>query len=321
MKILVVGGAGYLGGAITDILTEQNEHEFRVYDALLYEHSFLKPVGFVYGDIRDQKKLLPQLKWADAVIWLAALVGDGACTINPDITVEINNDTVGWLAEHYDGRIIFTSTCSVYGAMDGTLDEKSPTNPLSVYAVTKLAAEKKLRGKNAMVFRLGTLFGLSDEYSRIRLDLVVNTLTVKAHSEGKLKIYGGKQYRPILHVKDAAQAIVSNLNAKHVGIYNIHRQNTKIADLAGEVQKHFPKLKIEKVDMKFEDSRNYRVSSEKSKKAFGFTPKLTAQDGIIELKKILDEGRIKDLNNPLYTNQSYLSKFGAHRQYPEKDWI
>ena len=321
MKVLIVGGAGYLGGAVTDLLSEQNGYEFRVYDALLYEHSFLKPVDFVYGDIRDHKRLLPQLKWADAVVWLAALVGDGACAVNPDITIEVNNDTLSWLAQKYDGRIIFTSTCSVYGATDGLLDEHSPTNPLSVYAVTKLAAEKKLRGKNAMVFRLGTLFGLSDQYSRIRLDLVVNTLTVKAHQEGKLKIYGGKQYRPILHVHDAAQAIIDNITTKHTGIYNLHKQNVKIADLAEEIQKHFPRLKVEKVDMKFEDLRNYRVTSDKAKKAFGFSPKLTSSDGILELKKILDEGRIKDLDNPLYTNQAYLTKCGAHRQYPEKEWM
>ncbi len=321
MKILIVGGAGYLGGAVTDILSEQKKHEFRVYDALLYENSYLKSVDFVYGDIRDHKKLLPQLKWADAVVWLAALVGDGACAVNPDITIELNNDAVGWLAEHYNGRIIFTSTCSVYGAMDGILDEKSPTNPLSVYAVTKLAAEKKLYGKNAMVFRLGTLFGLSDQFSRIRLDLVVNTLTVKAYAEKKLTIFGGKQYRPILHVRDAAQTIVDNLDTKHKGIYNIHQQNIKIIDLADEVKKHFTDLKVEKVDMKFEDSRNYRVSSEKAKKTFNFAPKLTATDGIKELKKILEEGRIKDWNNPIYTNQTCLAEFGSHRKFPQKEWI
>ena len=321
MKVLVVGGAGYLGGAVTDLLLEQTEHEFKVYDALLYEHSFLKPADFVYGDILDHQKLLPHLKWADAVIWLAALVGDGACAINPDISIEINNDSVGWLAQNYNGRIIFTSTCSVYGAKDGVLNELSPTDPLSVYAVTKLAAEKKLRGKDAIVFRLGTLFGLGDQYSRVRLDLVVNTLTVKAHSEGKLKIYGGKQYRPILHVRDAAKAIVDNLTSKFTGIFNLHKDNIKIIDLSEEFKKHFPKLKIEKVDMKFEDLRNYRVSSEKAKKTFGFAPKLITSDGIVELKKLLDQGRIKDLENPLYTNQAYLSKSGTHRQYPEKDWI
>ena len=321
MKVLIVGGACYLGGAVTDLLLAQKKHEIRVYDALLYEHSFLKAVPFVYGDIRDHEKLLVQLNWADAVVWLAALVGDGACAVNTDITIEINNDAVGWLAQNYSGRIIFTSTCSVYGAMDGILNERSSTNPLSVYAVTKLAAEKKLCGNNAIVFRLGTLFGLSDQFTRIRLDLVVNTLTVKAYSEKKLTIFGGKQFRPILHVKDAAAAILDNLETNHKGIYNLHKNNVKIVDLAREVKEQFKDIKVEKVDMQFQDSRNYRVSSDKASQAFGFAPQYTSADGIAELKKVLEEGRIKDCNNPLYINQAYLSKSGSHNQYPEKGWI
>src|SRR6185369_372366 len=175
MKVLVVGGAGYIGGAVTDLLAKSN-HEYRVYDALLYEESYRKPVDFFYGDIRDRARLLPHLKWADAVVWLAALVGDGACALNPEITTEINQDTVKWLTESFSGRIVFMSTCSVYGAQDGELNESSPLNPLSVYAATKLDAEKYLIERNAIIFRLGTLFGVGDLFSRIRLDLVVNTL-------------------------------------------------------------------------------------------------------------------------------------------------
>jgi nucleoside-diphosphate-sugar epimerase len=135
MKVLVVGGAGYVGGAVTDILGETG-HKFRVYDALLYEESYRKPVDFVYGDIRDTKNLSPHLKWADAVVWLAALVGDGACALHPDVTLEINQSSVEWLTKNFKGRIIFLSTCSVYGAQDGTLNEESAVKPLSVYAST-----------------------------------------------------------------------------------------------------------------------------------------------------------------------------------------
>jgi nucleoside-diphosphate-sugar epimerase len=110
LNVLVVGGAGYIGGSVTDILM-QSEHQVRVYDALLYEESYRKPVEFVYGDVRESNKLLPHLKWADAVIWLAALVGDGACALNPEVTGAINQDSVRWLAQNYAGRIIFTSTC------------------------------------------------------------------------------------------------------------------------------------------------------------------------------------------------------------------
>lgn len=315
MKVLVVGGAGYLGGAVTDILMGRKEHEVRVYDALLYEESYRKNVDFVYGDIRDRKKLLKQLKWADTVIWLAALVGDGACQINPDISAELNHVSVGWLAENFDGRIIFMSTCSVYGAQDGILDESSPINPLSVYAVTKFAAEIHLKSKNAIIFRLGTLFGVSDQFSRLRLDLVVNTMTVKAFTEGSLKVFGGAQYRPLLHVRDAAQAIVDNIDTKHRGIYNLHKANMKISDLAKEVQSQFDKLEVEKVEMKFEDSRNYRVSSDKAKKAFEFKPQFVPADGVSELKKLLEEGRIRNLTNPLYWNELYLSNFKTHKLF------
>ena len=312
MRVLVVGGAGYLGGAVTDILAKTN-HKFRVYDALLYEDAYLKKVDFVYGDIRNRKSLLPHLKWADAVVWLAALVGDGACAINPDISTELNHLAVAWLSENFNGRIIFMSTCSVYGAQDGILDENSSINPLSVYAVTKFAAEVHLKGKNSVIFRLGTLFGVSDEFSRIRLDLVVNTMTAKAYSENELKVFGGAQYRPLLHVKDAAQAIVENLETDHSGIYNLHKTNIKISDLAEEVKKQFSNVKIEKVKMMFEDSRNYRVSSDLAKKTFGFSAQYSPADGIKELKKILEEGRIRDLNNPRFTNQMFLTQFNTHK--------
>src|SRR5438105_3285211 len=137
MKVLIVGGAGYLGGAVTDLLLK-TDHEFLVYDALMYEEAYLKPVNFIYGDVRNREELKKHLAHADAVVWLAALVGDGACALNPEISTEINQEAVAWLSQNFDGRIIFMSTCSVYGAQDGVLTEDSPTNPLSVYAATKL---------------------------------------------------------------------------------------------------------------------------------------------------------------------------------------
>jgi nucleoside-diphosphate-sugar epimerase len=312
MNVLVVGGAGYVGGAVTEILMH-SQHGLRVYDALLYEESYRKPVDFIYGDVRDGEKLLPHLKWADAVAWLAALVGDGACALNPDISMAVNQETVKWLAEHYDGRIIFLSTCSVYGAQDAVLDESAPTSPLSVYAVTKLAAEQYLQGKNAIIFRLGTLYGLGDLFSRIRLDLVVNTLTVRAHRQGKISVFGGDQFRPLLHVRDAAQAIVDNLTTPHTGVFNLHRQNVRIIDLAYQVRNHFPELVIEQTPMKFQDARNYRVSSEKAQKVLGFKAPRSIDEGIDEIKELLGSHRLKDVDNPRYTNQTFLSMFNTHR--------
>ena len=311
MRVLVIGGSGYIGGAVTDLLLKTG-HDIRVYDALLYEEAYRKPVPFIFGDVRNGERLLPHLKWAEAVVWLAALVGDGACALNPDVAETINHEAVRWLAKHYDGRIVFMSTCSVYGAQDTELDEGSGTNPLSVYAVTKLEAERDLADKNAIIFRLGTVFGVGDLFSRIRLDLVVNVLVVRAFTTGKVRVFGGEQFRPLLHVKDAAQAVVDNLETQHRGIYNLHRQNVRIVDLAYQVRNHFPDLTIEQTEMAFQDARNYRVRSDKAIATFGFSPRCSIDDGIEEVKELVQERRIRDVDNPRYTNQSFLAKYGTH---------
>ena len=315
MNVVIVGGSGYVGGAVTDLLA-QASHNFRVYDALLYEESYRKPVEFIFGDIRDTNRLRPHLEWADAVVWLAALVGDGACALNPDVSVAINQNAVRELAQCFDGRIIFTSTCSVYGAQDSVLDETSPTNPLSVYASTKLEAEQHLKNENAMILRLGTLFGVGDLFSRIRLDLVVNTLAVRAHQHGKVSVLGGDQCRPLLHVRDIAQVIVDNLETPHQGVFNLHRQNVRIGDLANQLRNHFPDLEIETTAMNFQDTRNYRVSSDKAQKSFNFRPVYSIDDGIEEIKELLNTRRLKDFENPRYTNQTFLSLFNTHAQSP-----
>jgi nucleoside-diphosphate-sugar epimerase len=311
VNVLIVGGAGYIGGAVTDQLVAEG-HTVRIYDALLYEEACRKPVDFVYGDIRDTDKLRPHLAWADTVVWLAALVGDGACALNPDVAVEINQRAVEWLAANYQGRIVFMSTCSVYGAQNAELDETSPTNPLSVYASTKLEAERALANSNAIIFRLGTIFGVGDLFSRIRLDLVVNTLVVRAFTAGKVTVFGGDQFRPLLHVKDAATAVVQNVGTAHRGIYNLHRQNVRIVDLAYQVRNHFPDLVIEHTDMTFQDARNYRVRSELAASTFGFRPSHSIDDGIEEVKELLVTGRIRDIENPRYTNQAFLARYATH---------
>jgi nucleoside-diphosphate-sugar epimerase len=304
---LIVGGAGYVGGAVTDLL-EKSSHQFRVYDKILYEDSYRKPVDFVYGDVRDFDRLKPLLEWADAVVWLAAIVGDGACQLDPDTTIAVNEKTVEWLSKNYDGRVIFASTCSVYGARDAELDEDSPKNPLSLYAATKLKAESLLEGKNAVIFRLGTLFGVGDLFSRIRMDLVVNYLTVKAHTDGRIKVFGGEQFRPLLHVKDVARAIEMVLETTHTGIYNLHRQNVRIIDLSYQVRNHFPDLVIEQTERPFQDTRNYRVSSQKAKDAFGFNSAYSIDDGIDEIKALVENHRIKDLDHSRYSNQRFLQE-------------
>jgi nucleoside-diphosphate-sugar epimerase len=312
MKVLVVGGAGYVGGAVTDLLAETG-HDVLVYDALLYEEAYRKDVPFVRGDVLDEDALAPHLAWADSVIWLAALVGDGACALNPHISEAINHEAVRSMARRFDGRIVFTSTCSVYGAHTVRLTEDSPTRPLSVYASTKLSAERELMDKNAVMFRLGTLFGVGDHFSRIRLDLVVNTLTVKAATTGRVVIFGGDQYRPLLHVRDAAAAIVHAASSDCPrGLYNLHSVNIRISELAASLQRHFPALEVQHTGLPAEDARDYRVSSAKAEAELGFVPQRTVDDGIDEVRRLVTGGRIKDVNNPRYTNQAFLAKFQSH---------
>lgn len=314
MNILVVGGAGYVGGAVTDLL-QQSAHRFRVYDVLLYEESYRKPVDFVFGDVRNREHLKRHLSWADAVIWLAAIVGDGACQLNPEISVAVNQESVRWVSQNFGGRIIFMSTCSVYGAQDGVvLDENSPTGPLSVYAATKLEAERSLAGKNAISFRLGTLYGVGDDFSRVRLDLVVNTLTVRAWQTGKITVFGGDQFRPLLHVKDAARAAVENVGTAASGVFNLHRQNVRIVDLAYQVRNHFPDVEIEHTPMKFQDSRNYRVSSMRAKEELAFVPMHSIDEGIEDVKLLLESNRLKDVRNPRYANQAFLARVNTHEE-------
>lgn len=306
MRVAVFGGAGYIGGALTDILGNY-DHEVVVYDNLLYEDTYRKPVDFVMGDVRDHEKLQPWLDWADVVVWLAAIVGDPACALRPTVTEDVNVKSVQYLADNFDGRIIFMSTCSVYGAQDGLLDEASPTNPLSLYADTKLRAEAILKDKNALIFRLGTLFGLGDNYSRPRLDLVVNTLVAKAMIEGKIEVFGGDQYRPLLHVYDVASTIAENIDTDYTGIYNLHSENIKIIDLANQVVEATG-AEIAVTNTTFQDSRNYRVSSDKARNEIEFKPMATVADGIAELIQLFSTWRLRDIYNHRYYNHKYLEK-------------
>ena len=308
-KILVVGGAGYVGGVIVDLLLKKKNYEVTVFDNLLYEDSYRKNCNFINGDIRDKKFYKSNLNKYDVVVWLAALVGDGACAINPALTDEINFQTLNKLCKIYKKRIIFISTCSVYGAQNGMLDENSSVNPLSHYASSKLKCESILKNKNAIIFRLGTLFGVSDNYSRIRMDLVVNTLSAKAFFEKKMSVFGGEQFRPLLHVKDVARAIEISIRSKKKGIYNLSYKNMKIIDIAKEIQKYFKNTKIIKTKIKFQDARNYKVKNNKSFKELSFKAKYNLKYGIQELKKLLIEKRIKNFNDPRYTNQKYLEIF------------
>ena len=308
-KILVVGGAGYVGGVIVDLLLKNKNYEITVYDNLLYEESFRKNCKFIFGDVRDKFFFKKNCNNYDYIIWLAALVGDGACNINPKVTNDINYKSLIVIKNFFKNKLIFFSTCSVYGCQNILLDETSKTDPLSIYASSKLQVEKLFKNKNVIIFRLGTLFGLSDLFSRIRMDLVVNTLCAKAFFEKKITVFGGDQFRPLLHVKDVARATVSALKSNKKGIYNLAYKNMRIIDIAKLIKKTFKNTKIISTNIKFQDARNYRVSTSKAYKELGFRPIYNVSYGIKELKSLLKEKRVKNFNDPRYTNQKFLELF------------
>lgn len=283
MNILIVGSSGYLGGAITALAIEE-QHNIRAYDLSAYADICPVFMECIQGDIRDYDRLKPHLDWAEAVIWSAAVVGAPASEINPQITKEVNQDSVKWLSENYDGRIIFTSTCSVYGDQESEVDEESEVKPLSPYSATKLAAESYLENKDAITFRIGTLYGVGDRVERVGFDLIVNYLVKKALTEGEISVPQKKQYRPLLHVKDAARIILDSVKTEHTGIYNLHSRNTLISELAGEIKECIPEVVVNTIDGEFEDSRNYMVNAQKAYVVLSFKPSYTVRDGIEELR-------------------------------------
>lgn len=311
-RVLVVGGAGYVGGHLVDRLLKQDDFILTtVYDSLLYEDRYLKDVDFVRGDIRDKEKLGCLIRNYHTVVWLAALVGDGACAVDPNLTEEINFESVKWLVNNFNGRIIFMSTCSVYGKSDDILDEESPTNPLSVYAETKLKAEQYIRDnhENHLIFRLGTLYGVSDEHSRIRLDLVVNILTKKAIEEKKMTVFGGEQWRPILHVKDVGSIIDYAINRPTItGLYNLVDENITISFLAMRISKALNGCNISYQDMMFEDMRNYRVSKNKMESEIACVPMIDLETGVHEIREVIFSKRLVDPNSSVYSNVAYIKE-------------
>lgn len=300
MNVLVTGGAGYLGGAVVDALLVEG-HNVRVYDLLLHSHEYRKPVEFVRGDIRDSVLLARSLAWADAVVWLAALPSDGTCDIDPQATQEINTSAVAWLAGNFDGRIVFASTCSVYGAGEMIYDETCPIRPLSAYARTKAEAEEHLQGR-ALMLRMGTLYGLGDSYARQRLDLVINAMTSSAIRTGGIRVVGGQQWRALLHVQEAARMFAKQVVGSRTGAYNLCSSNRRIAEVGEAVRDYFAKkgvvLKVEEAEIPPADLRSYRITAVRAESELGFRPHKSVQAGIREMDELLGSGRLVDPTHP-----------------------
>ncbi len=308
-RILILGGAGYVGGHMTDLLHEKG-FPVTVYDDLLYESRFQKNIPFVRGDVREESKLAQLFPKFDIVVALAAIVGDEACALDPNLTRAVNIDSVKWLSENFKGKIIFASTCSVYGARDEVLGEDAPLAPLSLYAETKIEAEKILLASSGkekhVIFRFATLFGLGDRYSRPRFDLVVNAFAKNAASGEPLKVFGGERWRPLVHVKDIAEAVLFAVEKDLSGLYNVAGSNRHIADIANEVRSLVGEsVSIQPVALRAEDLRNYRVSGKKLADK-GFTPARTLREGIKEVYTLVSEGRIKNTADPVYSNVAFL---------------
>lgn len=301
-KILVIGGAGYIGGAISDIMNVS------IFDNLMFEDRYLKPVPFIFGDVRNKKELLKAACQYDTIIVLAGLVGDPACEVDKKLTYDINVKHVEWLTNEYPGKIVYMSSCSVYGKNDDLIDENAIPNPLSTYAEAKLICEELLnKREDALIYRLGTLYGIGDLYSRPRLDLVVNILTLKATNKEKLHVFGGDQWRPIINVKDVALGIKHGIDNNLSGTYNLSERNIKILDLAKEIISMIP-APLEQTEMLFEDKRNYKVTADKIFNT-NWKPVYNLEEGVMSLYNLFAQDRIKNVKDELYHNGNFMRKY------------
>ena len=322
-KVLVVGGAGYLGSILIRKLLKKG-YKVRVMDNLTYGDDGIKNINhknfeFEKGDIRNLAEIVEAVKDVDAVTHLAAIVGDPACALNPKKTIEINYLATKALVEvckyFQINRFVFASTCSVYGATSGEteLTEESKLNPVSLYARSKIECENAIleaidENFSPTILRMGTLCGYSP---RMRFDLVVNLFAAQALMERKITIFGGDQWRPFLHIEDAAEAFIKCLESpieKVRGqIFNIASENCKILTLGKIIKDTIGKDVEIEVKRKVEDRRNYKVSWKKIEKQLGFKPKKSIENAISKIKKVIENGTIKNFKNPKYWNKEYLS--------------
>jgi nucleoside-diphosphate-sugar epimerase len=322
-RVLVVGGAGYIGSVLCRRLLHQG-YLVRVLDVLLYGQ---EPVAellahprfqLVKGDSRDIGTVVRAMLDMDAVVHLGELVGDPACALDEGLTLEINLAATRLLAEVARGcgikRFVYASSCSVYGAGSRVLDERSAPNPVSLYARAKIASERallELAGPDfrPVILRFATVYGLSP---RPRFDLVVNLLAARAVCEGEITVLGGGQWRPFVHVADVARAIVLCLRAPlsvvDGRIYNVgcDEQNLTISQLGDVIQGLVPGARLTRREAEA-DARDYHVSFARIRRELGFLPEHTIPQAVGEIEAALRSGHIADYRHERYSNYRFLS--------------
>jgi nucleoside-diphosphate-sugar epimerase len=309
-KILITGGAGYLGSVLTEILLNK-QYQVTILDNLLYKQTSVAPLShnpnlnFILGDVRDDDLLKSLVESHDVIIPLAAIVGMPACKENPQLAIDVNfkqvDNIVKWIRP--DQKLIIPNTNSQYGSSTEIITEDSPFKPLSLYAETKCDAEKAvLKSGNGIVLRLATVFGMS---YRMRTDLLVNDFVYKAMTDGYLVLFESHFVRNYIHVRDVANTFLfmienyfsCNNNAFNVGLTSA---NCTKLELANKIQQFIPDLVIVENNFKQDfDQRNYMVSNNKLESQ-GWLPKFTLEDGIKELIKGYQ--LVKKFNNKNFTN-------------------
>ena len=321
-RVCVVGGAGFVGSILAELLLDQG-YEVTILDALLYgdegiRHLLDRPgLSLVTGDLRDITVTIQAFRHASAVVHLGALVGDPACAIDEQLTLEVNRDATAKAAAIARGlgidRFIFASTCSVYGASAGVLDEDSPLEPISVYARSKVESEQLLLAQSGpgfwpTVLRFGTLYGQSQ---RERFDLVVNLLTAQAVATGEITVFGGTQWRPFVHVRDVADAILGCLEAPDtkVGgcVFNLggDEENYTLAQIAEIISAAVPGVRVH-VKPATAQEADYHVSFARIRSATGFVPRRTVADGVAEIAASIACGEVPDYTDSRYNNYKAL---------------
>ena len=322
MKVIITGGAGYLGSILTALLLAEG-HQVRVLDSLAHGGESLLGAWchpgfeFVRGDIRDRATVKAAVSGRDAVVHLAAIVGDPACARNPDLAREVNLDASLQLIEESKragvARFVFASTCSNYGRMkdaDRYVDEESELSPVSLYAETKVAVEMALlkshdnNGWSPTPLRFATIYGVSP---RMRFDLTVNEFTLEMLTRKHLKVFGEQFWRPYVHVRDAARGIAMVLQAPTVKVagrvFNVGAtdQNFQKQQLVELIQPYAPDAVVEFVP-KAEDPRDYRVSFSRIAGELGFETSRSVPQGIAEIARLVSERIIGEFDHSRYRN-------------------